>query len=137
MKTQEIAKMTMTEIVSIYNDKTGKNTKNPFKSKPAAIEAFTKLGFIDDEKIDKRCTWNQDLVRDQKEHIKALRKTSLKGQLAKHANGTRTIDELAEIFDWSPKYVKFQLRNLNRNKGYGFHVWPDQKVIVFPEPVFA
>ena len=137
LTTAQIAKMTMTEIVSFYNDATGKTTKNPFKSKPFAIETLAKLNMINDEKIDKRCTWNGGFERTQKNEIKPLRKVSLKGQLALLADGSRTVQELADMFDWTIKHVKYQLRSLNRNKGYGYQVFSDHTVHVFPAPIFS
>ena len=137
LTTAKIESMTMTEIVAFYNDATGKNTKNPFKSKPFAIETMTKLGMIVDEKTDKRCTWSRELERDPKTEIKPLRKVSLKGQLAAMADGTRTIEELANMFDWPVKHVKYQLRSLNRKMGYGYHVKSNHTIAVFPEPVFS
>ena len=137
LTTAQIAKMTMVEIVSFYNKATGKTTKNPFKSKPFAIETMTRLGMIDDEKTDKRCTWSREFERSQKDEVKPLRKVSLKGQLASLADGSRTISELADMFDWSIKHVKYQLRSLNRNKGYGYQVFTDQTVHVFPAPIFS
>lgn len=135
MKTQkQIEKMTMTEIVAYYNDATGKTTRNPFKSKPAAIETLTKLSLIKAE--DKRCKWDSQLGRSRKEEVKPLREITFKGQLARFADGTRTIKDLARMFDWSTKYVKFQLRSLNRKMGYGFKV-REQKVTVFPRPTFS